>query len=917
MKHNNNCTNSKKDVPNNNIAYTENQINFPPAQTLSIHPPKANSNHNIINISSTKTKSDLSELDKLTIKRLLNTHFLFKDKGQEVISKITENIMLKKYEINTEIKTQDLFYIIKEGKVEIFTGKSTPKIMFSEETFGELALIEKRKQSIKLKFLEDSTVYILKGEVFRNIVQKINESELKERLMFISFVPIFKYLNQIQLQSVANSMYKCEFNINQRIINEGDTGESLFIIKSGNVACSKKEEVIRHLTSKDFFGENALLFHEKRSLTIYATNKTICYQISKGMLIECLGKEYHNTILKSITKEALKASRYLRLFECEYFFSKFYSHSKILHIQTGETLIHIGDEPQYLYVIITGDFYKAQKSEINIHNNDINIEQTTQQANSPIQSSFISQENIFARRGELFGDVNIKANKPYDYNIKSRGESKIISFNWNEIINEFNIKLERRKIISFFTNLYHLKNIDIFKEASDSRLIEICKIMKKEKFQPNETIFKERDSGDKLYLIKKGIVDVYKNDKFIRQLCTGNCFGELSLLVNEPRSATIISSSTTTLYTLTQENFLSCVDKNMLNYLSKKIALQDNFNITLNDLFFCKSLGRGKFGQVTLVHNNKNFYAIKAVKRKEAEKQKILIKYFIQERNILLKLDHPFIMKLVRTFKNEENIFYMMEYINGVVLSKYIESRDAKTIKNVYETQFFMSFIFIVLEYLNNRKICHRDLKPDNIMVDEKGFIKIIDFGTSVEIENFTSTITGTPHYIAPEVLIGKGYNFSCDYWSAGIIAHEIYYNFYPFGNKAIDPMDVYREVIKKELKLPKNGNVNVNDFIKKLLKKKVSDRICSLEKVKECDLYTDYNWDEIIELKAKVPYTPQTTALKQMSSYMLKYMEYLQKQNNEDNKKTLLKKDSIDNNDENDHSAIPNGYDPNWAEVF
>ena len=218
----------------------------------------------------------------------------------------------------------------------------------------------------------------------------------------------------------------------------------------------------------------------------------------------------------------------------------------------------------------------------------------------------------------------------------------------------------------------------------------------------------------------------------------------------------------------------------------------------------------------------------------------------------------------------------MMEYINGVVLSKYIESRDAKTIKSVYETQFFMSFIFIVLEYLNNRKICHRDLKPDNIMVDEKGFIKIIDFGTSVEIENFTSTITGTPHYIAPEVLIGKGYNFSCDYWSAGIITHEIFYNFYPFGNKAIDPMDVYREVIKKELKLPKNGNANVNDFIKKLLKKKVSDRICSLEKVKECDFYRDYNWDEIIELKAKVPYTPQTASLKHMSSYMLKYTEYL-----------------------------------------
>ena len=176
----------------------------------------------------------------------------------------------------------------------------------------------------------------------------------------------------------------------------------------------------------------------------------------------------------------------------------------------------------------------------------------------------------------------------------------------------------------------------------------------------------------------------------------------------------------------------------------------------------------------------------------------ILIKYFLKERSILLKLDHPLVVKLVKTMKNDNYIFYLMEYVNGIVLSKYLENRLENRIRNKYETQFYLASILLVVDYLNSKNIAHRDLKPDNTMIDEKGYLKVIDFGTAVIIKDFTSTITGTPHYIAPEVLLGRGYSFSADYWSIGILAFEIYFNYYPFGNKATDPMEVYKDVIKK-----------------------------------------------------------------------------------------------------------------------
>ena len=102
--------------------------------------------------------------------------------------------------------------------------------------------------------------------------------------------------------------------------------------------------------------------------------------------------------------------------------------------------------------------------------------------------------------------------------------------------------------------------------------------MKKEKYLENKIIF---------YFIKKGKVECLKSNKFIRELEENSCFGEISLLKSEVRSATIRTKTKVSVYTLTRSDFKKHMDKNMLDYLNKKIALQDNFEFTLNDLYFC------------------------------------------------------------------------------------------------------------------------------------------------------------------------------------------------------------------------------------------------------------------------------------------------------------------------------------------
>ena len=209
---------------------------------------------------------------------------------------------------------------------------------------------------------------------------------------------------------------------------------------------------------------------------------------------------------------------------------------------------------------------------------------------------------------------------------------------------------------------------------------------------------------------------------------------------------------------------------------------------------------------------------------------------------------------------------------------------------------------------MNN--ICHRDLKPDNMILNELGYLKLIDFGTSIIIKDFTNTITRTPYYIATEVLLGKGYGFSCDYWSIGIITYEIYYNQYPFGNDANDPMDVYREVIKKNL-VVKNGDVNIIQLIQCLLKKRVNERVCSLEKAKKLKIFNNFKWDDLMDLKLEPQYIPHINQIKDFSQYNTKYMSIINKQmeNNKNNNDSLLS--SYDE----DKKEIE--YDPNWANNF
>ena len=162
------------------------------------------------------------------------------------------------------------------------------------------------------------------------------------------------------------------------------------------------------------------------------------------------------------------------------------------------------------------------------------------------------------------------------------------------------------------------------------------------------------------------------------------------------------------------------------------------------------------FGNVFLAkHTTKpTKYALKTVHRNKIARFR-LENNLILERNVLLQLDHPLIMKLVKTFKDDERLYFLTEFVQGQDLFDVL--RHLGLLKS-NDSAFYTACVCLILEHLHDRNIIYRDLKPENIMVDADGFPKLIDFGTAKIVERRTYTIVGTPHYMAPEIILGRGY---------------------------------------------------------------------------------------------------------------------------------------------------------------
>ena len=429
-------------------------------------------------------------------------------------------------------------------------------------------------------------------------------------------------------------------------------------------------------------------------------------------------------------------------------------------------------------------------------------------------------------------------------------------------ITSVNIKMhfgsEIAEIIDRSKKIKIIKSIYLFSLFSESNLINILSQWETRYYEVDEPIIREGEDGNTLYMIAKGEVEIRKNEKFIRTLGKYEYFGERSLLFSEVRSASVYATKEVEVLELNKSSFLSVIDSNIRQYLEYRIRLQDS-NLNLSDLIIIDKLGYGNFGSVWKVMSAKNqtLYALKMVSRAK------ILEYDIEqnikdEKKILARIDHPFIMKLVKYYEEEHKIFFLTELVKGDDL---FNALNYLNILDKSQSMFYFASLLLITEYLHLRNILYRDFKPENIMIDETGYLKLIDFGAAKIIKDRTHTIIGTPSYTAPEVYIGEGYSYTSDYWSLGVWLYEFLWGDLPFGgdNDMPDPLEVYKRILTGRLEFPVfYKDDQGKDLMRKMLHKDLNHRLATIDDIKKHPYWEEFSFDDLIMRKIKAPYEPQ-----------------------------------------------------------
>ena len=316
---------------------------------------------------------------------------------------------------------------------------------------------------------------------------------------------------------------------------------------------------------------------------------------------------------------------------------------------------------------------------------------------------------------------------------------------------------------------------------------------------------------------------------------------------------------------------------------------------TIRDYESLAIIGRGAFGEVHVCREKKTgkIYAIKKIK-KQVLIIKNQIRHVINEQIIMSKASTPWIVELKASFQEGDYLYLVMEYLPGGDLMNLLIEKDILTEK---EAKFYISELILAVESIHNLDCIHRDIKPDNILIDKNGHIKLSDFGLAKisdklyekedeKYKNFLKnksndkntkmthnknfSCVGTAYYVAPEVLKKSGYDKDIDWWSVGIILYEMLVGYAPFCSK--ETTEVCYKVLnwKNYLKIPKKIKLSeeVKDLIFKMIKNS-DDRLGKngAEEIKKHPFFKDVDWDNIRNSKA--PFIPELK-----NEYDTKYFE-------------------------------------------
>jgi len=700
--------------------------------------------------------------------------------------------------------------------------------------------------------------------------------DFNEFLPKLQKVPFLQTLSGNDLVNIANNLQVREFNPRQFLMQEGDVGHEFFIILDGTCTVSTEESgIIAELHAGDYCGEQALLNDCVRTASIQALCLTKCVTLQQKAFRNLLGEKSRvkfakrsakraavvavPTVSRQVDRQSLLKPNITRnwLLECvgkNLLFETMNKEQKLAiidrmfktFVKEDEELIVQGTEGDEFYVIDQGSFDVI-----------VNGEKVAELG-----------------RGKCFGELALLYDAPRNATVKATAASVV----WSVQRGVFRSALQTLYERSDAQHVKLLRNLEIFNSLLTNELHLISDACTEHAYESGDHIIKEGQKGDRFYMIMEGEAIWSKSNGTSGEVTSGY-FGELALMNHVTRQATIIARTALRTLELKRADFvmllgpLEDIMKAKAKIYKASASVLESQNpptnvCELHELKHLGILGRGAFGYVTLVEdeNTKTIYALKAIRKTlivEHNQENIILR----EKFIMKQLRHKRLVNCFRTYRDECRVFFLLDACLGGELftilrkKRYFSERTGR---------FYAGCVIQGFEFMHSKDIIYRDLKPENLVLELSGYLKITDFGFAKHVSDKTFTLCGTPDYLAPEIVTGQGHGKGVDWWTLGVLIYEMLASVSPFY--ASDPLMMYRNIVRGKYKTPKYFSDEVADMVKALLCRRATKRLGVIaggaSTIRKHPWFVGIDWDAMARNRYNAPFVPKVNSPRDFSNF-------------------------------------------------
>jgi len=567
----------------------------------------------------------------------------------------------------------------------------------------------------------------------------------------------------------------------EEIITQGETGDFFYVLQSGEVQFIVDRKKVGDAKAGATFGDLALLYDAPRAATVLAANECGLWRVDQKTFRQILANGRNANDEETV--DTLRKVSFLKDLPHE-ILVKMASSGIEKNFKKGAVIAKKGDPGTEFYIIEKG---KVELTEYQVGDQVFN--------------------NQVMTAGEFFGERAILTRESRVANVIALEDCKMMCLVRDDFLNVIG-PLE--DLIKRESDMKQLKYIAGFgtRGITDYEYSELVTHVFDDDYKKGTLLYSEGKEWDPaIYFVRSGKVTLTSEKKETgREVKAGNFFGAHSLFHHKVPLATATVTEDAVIGKLAKSDIGDIVPGAEFRfqltpeqYATQQEELKKKKHISLDELKKHRILGAGTFGKVWLcsreTEDETQVFALK-VQRKRQLIDCRQVEGATREIKVMSKLDHPFVLKLVNVYYDSATVMMLLQIVQGGELSQRMKVRKDGRLPE-RESKFYSASILEGLHYMHYHRVLHRDLKPENVMIDKDGYAVLIDLGFAKEVKGKTFTLCGTPWYIAPEVILGRGHDKACDYWSWAVMVHEMRSGKQLYRHSGSDQMTLFKAIIK------------------------------------------------------------------------------------------------------------------------